>query len=275
MRRVRDLARVGPVLLALCLLASCAWAQPAAPTNLGVSGSDVMAVTVESATLATAVASASSITFPHTCTAAVGLFVGVGNQSPQAVTGITYNGVAMTMLWDKVDDLGIQRSAGALMVNPAAGTHDVVVTFAAAVDIGVAGAVGLLSLETSSVANAHRTVYTANETAGGAPSVTVADSQNGDLVIDSAVTFSITIAAGAGQTSRAEDDAIAGGGSSWGLSTESATGANTVMSWTGGSFWATGATALIAASAGASVTYPQLERVARGIERGILTGDIR
>ena len=175
-----------------------------------------MAVTVEGTpTTGAAVVSASSITFSHTVGAtATGLFVGAGNQN-QLTSSVTFNSDLLTELWDVTDDTAGQKASGSLMVSPDIVTGNVVVTWAAAADIGVAGAVGLAGLETASVAAAHRTVYTANNL-GSAPTVTVVDSVSGDLVIDSAVTFGSTIAAVAGQLSRCEDDAIAGGSSSWG-----------------------------------------------------------
>jgi len=211
-----------------------------------------MAVTVEgTSTTGTAVV-ASSITFSKTVGAtATGLFVGAGN-TYAATNTATFNGDSLTELWDANDTVAEQRASGYLMVTPDITTGNVVVTWAASCT-GNAGAVSLAGLETASVAAAHRTVYVADDL-GSAPTVTVADSVSADLVIDSAATFNATITVGTGQTSRCEDDAIAGGSTSWGVSTESATGANTVMSWTGGSFACTGATALIAAAAGGRTT---------------------
>lgn len=211
-----------------------------------------MAVTVSGTPTQTVAASASSLTWAwNNSASATGLFVGGANQEPQLFSSCTYNGVGLTELWDAADDIGIQQSCGYLMVSPATGSNNVVLTAAASAGVIWGGAVGLAGLETGSgVGGAHRTVYTNNEAGGGAPSVTVADSQNGDFVIDCAITLNATIAVGTGQTSQVEDDALAGGSSSAGISTEDATGANTVMSWTGGSFWVTGATALIASGGG-------------------------
>lgn len=207
-----------------------------------------MAVTVET-TSGPSVNVAASLTFSHTITSAVGLFVGAASADAGITISATFNGTALTVLWD-IDANTVYHVAGLLMVNPASGAHNIVVTFtdASGPTTVLAGGVGLLGLVSSSVAAAHRTVYT--NTPASAPTVTVVDSQSGDLVIDSAVTFNTSIAVGAGQTSRVEVDNGAGSTISWGVSTESATGGNTVMSWTGGAFSGSGATALIASGGG-------------------------
>ena len=191
----------------------------------------------------------SSLSWSHTCSGSERvLFVAVGYQSGAATTcTATYNGVSMTQLWNKRDDLNVQSSVGFFLIAPATGTNTVAITLGVAVDISAGGSVSLTGVDQST---AHRTVYTANEAGGGAPNVTVVDSQSGDWVLDGAITFSATIAVDASQTSRVENDAIAGGGSSFGLSSETATGGNTVMSWTGGSFWAIGATAFFPSGGG-------------------------
>jgi len=224
-----------------------------------------MAVTVEGTpSIGTAVASVTSITFSHTTGGtATGLFVGAGHGvvTPATTTGVTHNGDAMTELWDVAGGLDTQ-SAGYLRVSPDIGTYNIVVTWSAAVAAGNAGGVGLAGLETSSVAAAHRTVYTNTDTGGTIPepTVTVVDSVNGDLVIDTACTYGSAIAVGTGQTSRFEDDDIAGNFCSMGGSTESATGASTVMSWTTTTddYWAIGATALVAAAAGGDTLMAQI-----------------
>ena len=211
-----------------------------------------MAVTVvDTPTVGEAVV-ASSITFSYTTGAtATGLFVSAANGSAvKATSTVKFNGTDLTELWDLNDSQPFCAVSGYLMVNPAITTANIVVTWAAAVDAGIAGAMSLAGIETSSVAAAHRTVYTATDAAHAVadPTITVVDSENGDLVIDAAATWNATIAVGAGQTSRTEQDNIAGNNISWGASTESATGASTVMSWNSGAstYWCQGATALVA-----------------------------
>lgn len=99
-----------------------------------------MAVTYDNAS-STSGSGVTSLTWSHTCTGSnLGLIVGVsfypGNV--ESVTGVTYNGVAMTTIGSvlSVD----QRAHQWRLINPATGAHNVVVTFSDAVD-AVAGAV--------------------------------------------------------------------------------------------------------------------------------------
>jgi hypothetical protein len=235
-----------------------------------------MAVTIDGTPTTSATAfNTNTITFSHTVSgSATGLFVGVGLDQDIRVSGVTWNGSAMTELWD-LGSTGIVATAGYLMVSPAAATANVVVTLASTnTENSVAGAVSLAGIVTSSVAAAHRTVYTANDGAGGAPSVTVVDSQSGDLVIDSVSGYvGSAITVGTGQTSRCEDDDVAGNGRSFGVSTESAAGSNTVMSWTTPTIWVIGATALIAASGGSTSGGPAFDgRTFRSLTAGRVLG---
>ena len=217
-----------------------------------------MSVTVEGTPTQAAAAAAISVTWSHTA-GGDGLFVGGVIDRTNGFASCTFNGAPLTELFDQPDNgAGSHAAGGYLMVAPAAGAHNVVLTGSITPDVIWGGAVGLTGLEQSSVANAHRTVYVNGAGGAGGPTVTVADSQSGDLVIDCAGTFNTTIAVGSGQTSRVEDDSIVGGAISSGVSTEGATGANTIMSWTGGSYWAIGACALIAAAGG--IAIPVLTR---------------
>lgn len=206
------------------------------------------AVTVESSTKASAVV-ANTITFSHTCTAATALIVVINCETNNTVTSCTYNGVAMTQIWSRNGGSGVVHSDGWMMVNPASGAHNVVANFTS--DTANAAAIGFLGTVTSSVAAAHRTVYTAVD-GGSGPTVTVTDSVSGDMVVCGAATFNGTITIGGTATNQQSQNATAGGAMSWGLSTQVASGASTVMSWTGGAANGTGATSLIAASGAAS-----------------------
>ena len=59
-------------------------------------------ITVGNKTLATPAQYAGSVTFAHNNNGDT-LFVGGGNQDPYKHTSCTYNGVAMTELWDQFD----------------------------------------------------------------------------------------------------------------------------------------------------------------------------
>lgn len=219
-----------------------------------------MAVTVDGTpVIGVGVVSASSITTSFTAGAnTTGLVVGAGcvSGTAQVLSAVTFNAQALSVLLTQDDTAALQDSGIALRVNASdmkSVTANVVTTWTGIVDVGNHGIVGVAGIETSGVANAHRTVAGANDAGGGAPSVT-ATSVSGDLVIDCAITLNATITVDASQTSQAEDDAIQGGSSSMGISTEVASGVSTVMSWTGGTQWATVAMALIASGGGGGPT---------------------
>lgn len=209
------------------------------------------AVTVESSAKSGAVSNTKTQAF--TCTAATALFITIATiSSSDSISVVSYNGTDLTQLWSKQAGAGVALSLGYMMVNPSTGSNNVIVTFSASTAFEFV-MVALLGTDTSSVAATHRTVYTASDVANG-PSVTVADSQSGDLVIDGCVNYNVGLTVGAGQTVTQQQDSFQGSSRSMGSSTESASGANTVMSWTAttAAFNATGATALIAASTAAS-----------------------
>jgi hypothetical protein len=204
-----------------------------------------MAVAVEGTPTKSSVLAAASLTWSHTA-GGNGLFVGGGNVPNRTYSTCTFNGTSMTEKWDLVDGAAYCRSGGYIMVAPDAGAHNVVLTVAAAADVLVGYAVGLSGLDQSTPT---RTVYTAVDA-----SVTVVDSEADDLVIDCIASYSTTVAVGAGQTSQGEDDNPYGNGQSYGVSTEVATGASTVMSWTAGTYYAIGAMALVAAAGAPPIT---------------------
>ncbi len=92
-----------------------------------------MAIAFDAASTGEKTTSSTSITVSHTCTGNnLILFVGVGtfdSSAGQKVSGVTYNGVAMTQI-------GTRRVAGSLdntlwyLINPATGTHDIVASYA-------------------------------------------------------------------------------------------------------------------------------------------------
>jgi len=212
-----------------------------------------MALAVEGTPTKTFGSAASSLTWSHTC-GGDGLFVGAAIFADPARTAssVTFNGDALTELWDFIDTFwGNCTNTGYLMCAPDAATANVVVTFSAAGDNLAAGAVGLSGLATP-VASAHRTAYKNDN----GKTVTVVDSVSADLVIDCFFSYGTVISAGAGQTSRCEYDNFDGSGWSFGISSEGATGANTVMDWTSNSGGpdCIGATALIPAAEGGGRT---------------------
>lgn len=207
-----------------------------------------MAVAVEGTPTQFADVSVVSLTWSHTA-GGDGLFVGVGigGDPLDTVDTVTFNGDSLTEKWEQRDTgASTYTCAGYLMVAPDAGAHNVVATFSRSQAVAWGGAVGLSGLHQTTP---NRTVYKAAD-----KTITVVDSQSGDLVIDCCVTYNLTIAVGAGQTSQIETDSVAGGNMSIGISTEPASGASTVMSWTAGDYNAIGAMALVAAAGGSAPT---------------------
>jgi len=154
-----------------------------------------MAVTFDAATAPAAV-TAASLTFAHTCAANASLAVGTVCFLATGATGVTYNGVAMTLEVLVTPAIGDTVEIWKLDA-PDSGAHDVVITYATSRNI-IGGAV--------SVVGADRTDCSlANNSASGtstAPTVDVT-SVVGDLVVS--VCFSdadVTHAPGANETER-------------------------------------------------------------------------
>lgn len=205
-------------------------------------------IAFDAASTATAVVNASSITWSHTCTGTDrALIVAIGfYDASVTVSGVTYNGVAMTEEWDTVDTtFSAARSAGYSLAAPATGANNIVVTFSAAADVGAAGASSWTGVQQS---DPTRTAYTANgydDTNPYGATVTVVDSASGDVVVDSVFTFTPTVVANL--TTRSETDNAGGDNKSHGHQSTAASGASTVMSWNIGaeSTWVIGAISLI------------------------------
>ena len=206
-----------------------------------------MALAVDASSIS-AFTTSSTVSWSHTCTGSDRvLFVGVGfNGSALSVTGVTYNGVAMTEQWDLfAANVG---SAGYLLANPATGANTVEVTFNAAVDVGIAGAVSFTGADTASPGRTPVSVNGGSATA----SVDATDAVSGDIVVDTAFMVTTTTTEGANQTLQQKSEAIGGGSSSIGISTQAGADGG-VMSWTlgsGANSWTTGAIAIKAGSGG-------------------------
>lgn len=171
-----------------------------------------------------------TLTWSHTCTGSNrALIVAINDCSnPGAITGVTYNGVAMTL----VESLQATFSLVQLyaLSNPDPGAHDIVATMGSAGDSHVGGAVSftgayqITSYLTGTVATATGTSST--------PSVDV-PSIAGEIAIDT-ISAIITVGTptatvGADQTEQWGIDSSGLG--SFGSSTEAGAG-NKVMSWT-------------------------------------------
>lgn len=86
--------------------------------------------------------SGTTLTFSHTCTGSnLILIVGVMNYDPAAITGVTYNGVAMTKIFaSDVVSPSYNSMNQFYLVNPATGSNNIVVTVPGATPIRATGA---------------------------------------------------------------------------------------------------------------------------------------
>ena len=181
-----------------------------------------------------------NLTFAFDATGCDALFVGACNSDSLDTcdTG-TFNGVSMTRLFTREVELADQGwCTGFFLASPAQGSYNVVITWSDLTSTLWACAVGL------SGAASYRTVYTAYQNATPA-TVTVVDSVSGDLVIDCIHVYdATTLTAGGSQT-----ELQRGGNASriYAVSTQPATGGNTVMSWPpdDSDYYAQGAVALV------------------------------
>lgn len=186
-------------------------------------------------------ASASSpIQWNHTITGSNPvLMVGLGADFSLSGAACTFNGVSMTKLYDLTDSLSIYRSAAFILAGPASGTHQISCT-ASGASVWVGAAQSWTGVNQTTP---NRTPTTAIDTAGPAATVTAANSQNNDVVLDLLVVYGASSTVASAQTARVMVHNPSSTSLSIGLSSASATGANTVMSYTGSpnSVWTIGA----------------------------------
>lgn len=160
------------------------------------------------------------------------------------VTGVTYNGVAMTQLWqlDASTSGVLAKNSGWILVAPASGNHNVVVTYSAA--NGGYAAFGVASFAGVNQTTPNRTVYTGGPGATD-PTLTVANAVNGDTVIAAVSTYNSGLTLACGKTQQVIIDPVNGSSYGFAMETAGATG-STIMDFTGGNnFWTEGAVALV------------------------------
>lgn len=163
------------------------------------------------------------------------LFVGVSTYADTGIiTGVTYNGVALTKIWD--GDYGDSKNTSGWILGegdggsdaaPATGTHDIVVTASASKRIFARG-LSYSGVNTTTPIGAVPSVVLASGTGAQTLSVTVASSV-GDVIVDMVSSDSGAIAAGAGQEAHDVVDTsylISGSSDKAGAAT------STAMSWT-------------------------------------------
>lgn len=189
-----------------------------------------------------AVAAGTSITFSHTCTGAdLALFVGVQyfDDDSSAPTA-TYNGVSMTLVVEATStELGsFQRERLFVLVAPATGSNNVVVSFGATVVAGEAQAASYTGVDQTTPTEASGSVSNgAASTSSPACTATVVSS-GAWLVgcVQQSLYYTGTITAGAGTTVRQSALACAFADSNGAVSTGAqglAYSSNTSTAWDG------------------------------------------
>jgi uncharacterized repeat protein (TIGR02543 family) len=208
---------------------------------IGLTSAAFSAISFDAASSGANSASASSLTWSHTTGTLTNgmLVVGVAqedtNTADMAISSVTYNGVAMNAIAASLVTDGtstFNRAQLFYLANPAAGAHNVVVTFAGAVN-GITG--GAISL--AGVANqAPEAAATNHVGTGSTISTTISTLTAGAWVVDvvgsgaSSVSFTATTS---GMTERYDQFANGAGGAG-STKAPTATGATT-MSWTSSS----------------------------------------
>jgi len=129
-----------PSLLAAALFAAVTFTPPA-----------VAAIAFDAASSGATTASATGVTWSHTAGSGTNMMLVVGvaledtNLADMNIASVTYNGVAMTAVANSQVDDGtstFNRAKLFYLANPAAGAHNVQVTFAGTVNGVTAGAIG-------------------------------------------------------------------------------------------------------------------------------------
>ena len=171
-----------------------------------------------------------------------------------AVTGITYNGVALTQLWSVANGVST-RSEGWILVAPASGSNWLVITFTGILGLGMG--TGNIHLNGVNQATPNRTLATNKviQRSKRQCNLTPSNAVSGDMVIDAMAGYNGSLTKGAAQTTIADNfPSVAGGGMDM-VRYLAATG-STAMTWTLGSngYWSTGAVALIPATSNFSGT---------------------
>lgn len=174
----------------------------------------------------------STYSWSHTCTGsnrylAVGIaMLSVGGAS---VTGITYNGVAMSLVDARASVTGAIRAELWGLVAPASGTNTIAVTLTAPLD-SIGEAVSFTGVNQTFATEGAADASATNVGAADA-TVNVTTVADNDWTVDIVATSDTAITVGAGQTSR---NNVSGALGSGGMSTEGPkTPAGSVtMSWT-------------------------------------------
>lgn len=187
------------------------------------------------------------------------LIVTVLWQGSQTVTSVVYNTTeTLTLIATKKDSLSLQTLSVYGLKNPSTGTHNVVTTFSANPSSGAI--VFYITTTGGDTTTGWRTASTRNDADGTGPGMTLANSQNGDIVIHPAQVFATTITWDAGETTTSTTANNPGGsGFSGGMSTKAAVGANTVVGATDVATYSEIAFALISGASAATTNSATMQ----------------
>jgi len=191
-----------------------------------------MAVSFDASSIGNVISGTTNVSFSHTCAAnATLLIVGCGERS--VVSGVTYNGVAMTSATGAFNNGASNNSNIFYLLNPATGTNTVVVSHSS----GATVAIAMSFIGAGSISGA--TTATGNSTT---PSVTITSTTN-SLVADwvNHNQGAILTATGTGQTRQQhleQANAVAGS------STTGAASTTVSYSCVGANLWSIGAVSI-------------------------------
>ena len=205
------------------------------------------------------------------------LVIVLNNDMNRTATEVTFNSVSATLIGDESSPLGTGKKTQIyLLLNPYQGSATLSVTLNSITSTSTKiTAFGLSGVETSSLANSHRTVYE-GPFEGASLTATATDSQNGDYVFAGVSGFGGPNADGSGQTSISATNDLYSGNSFFRTSGKSASGASTTLSWTAteGTYAAYVMTAMVPSS-GSSAATALPRRALDGPFYGSLRGSVQ
>lgn len=167
-----------------------------------------MAIAFDASSQGTAGNPVTSITWSHTCASGAVLVVQAGSGATNTISGVTYNGVAMTAVDSYTDTTNALKNTSWILLNPASGANNIVVSASLGLILGE----GQSYTGASTTANPSTFAHAVGLTAG-LPSVSVTNTTGGALVgfgyKSNSATNGVT-----GGTERQHDAAVTNGG--WG-----------------------------------------------------------
>jgi hypothetical protein len=242
-----------------------------------------MAIAFDAATDGGKVNPATSLTFSHTCTGSLGLLVvgfsGDNFGGADDVSSVTYNSVAMTLAQKITSATGGDRITYIYyLLGPATGAHNVVITCSSS-HLIQGGAVSYTGVKASGQPDATTTNFSSTVATTLTTSLTTANDNSWCVLIHGGYDGGSAPTAGAGTTRRTFDGTDGG----WGLFDSNGpvtpAGSKSLISNYGSGTNPFGLAIVHVmvsfqpdTGGAATVTYPQLERGTRGLNRGICLG---